>query len=104
MSTVRLQEGLSYEDAMKVLGFEPGAIVSPHLPAFRRVETKLGELIETTEDEQVKAIFREELGRLNEALRVVEVEKAREPSLKARGMGVRLALSLLMCHVQCRSL
>jgi tetratricopeptide (TPR) repeat protein len=96
VSTVRLQEELSYEDAMKVLGFEPGAIVSPHLPVFRRVETKLGELIETTEDEQVKAIFREELGRLNEALRVVEAEKAREPSLKARGMGVRLALSLFL--------
>ncbi len=93
---MRPEEELSYEDAMRVLGFEPGALVSPHLPAFRQVETRLGELIDTTKDEKLKTNFREELGRLNEALRVVEAERDREPPLRTRGMGVRLLVSLFL--------
>ena len=96
MSTVRLQEELSYGDAMKVLGYEPGAIVSPHLPAFRQVEGKLCALIKTTKDEQLKTNFREELGRLSEAMLVVEVGRDREPPIASKGMGTRFVLSLFL--------
>ena len=90
------EEDLNYEDAMKVLGYEPGAIVSPHLPVFRRVADKLEELVRTTRDERLQDNFREELNRLNDALRVVEAERDREPSLRVRGMGLRFVLSLLV--------
>ncbi|MBT45266.1 MAG: hypothetical protein CL922_07615, partial [Deltaproteobacteria bacterium] len=96
MNTAHLQEELSYEDAMKVLGYEPGAIVSPHLPAFGKVAEKLGELVRATKDEKLQTSFREELYRLNDALRVVEAERYREPPLRAKGMGLRLVLSLLL--------
>ncbi len=96
MNTAHLQEELSYEDAMKVLGYEPGAIVSPHLPAFGKVAEKLGELVRATRDEKLQTSFREELYRLNDALRVVEAERYREPPLRAKGMGLRLVLSLLL--------
>lgn len=88
---------LSYEEAVRVLGFEPGAIVSPHLPAFRQVEEKLGELIEKTGDEKQKGKYSEELTRLHEALRVVENEgKGKEPSMRSTGMALKLVASLLL--------
>ncbi|MAT47470.1 MAG: hypothetical protein CMO35_08575 [Verrucomicrobiaceae bacterium] len=90
------EEDLSYEEAMKVLGYEPGAIVSPHLPVFKRVADKLEKLVRTTRDERLQDNFREELNRLNDALRVVEAGRDREPSLRVRGMGLRFALSLLV--------
>lgn len=81
---------------MKVLGYEPGDIVSPHMPAFKQVEERLCELIKTTKDEELRTNFREELARLNEALRVVKSERDREPPTVARGMGTRLVLSLFV--------
>jgi len=96
VNTEHIQEELSYEDAMKVLGYDPGAIVSPHLPAFAKVAEKLGQLVRTTRDEKLQTSFREELYRLNDALRVVEAERYREPPLRAKGMGLRLVLSLLL--------
>ena len=45
MSTVRLQKEMSYREAVQVLGFKEGDWISPHLPAFRRAEEKLRELI-----------------------------------------------------------
>jgi len=94
VSTVRLQEELSYEDAVRTLGFEPGAAVSAHLPAFRQVEARLCELIDATPDEDRKARFREELARLNEALRVVEESRDREGPGRRRGGTARFLLSL----------
>ena len=96
MKTAQIQEEMSYEDAMKVLGYEPGAIVSPHLPAFGKVAEKLEELVRTTKDEKLQGSFRDELDRLNDALAVVVEQKSREPSLRARGMMLRLILSLLL--------
>ncbi len=96
MNTAYLQEELSYEDAMKVLGYEPGAIVSPHLAAFGKVAEKLEELVRVTKDEKLQTSFREELYRLNDALQVVEAERHREPPLRAKGMVLRLILSLLL--------
>ncbi|MCH2062742.1 MAG: right-handed parallel beta-helix repeat-containing protein [Roseibacillus sp.] len=96
MSTADLQEELSYEDAMKILGYEPGVIISPHLPAFRKVAEKIAELVRVTKDEKLQGNYREELSRLNDALQVVEAEKYREPPTRARGMGVRLVLSLFL--------
>ena len=89
------QDQLSYEDAMRVLGYEPGAIVSPHLPLFRKVASKLEALVSTTKDEYLRENFRDELNRLNEALRVVGAERDREPPLRGSGMRLRLALALL---------
>lgn len=89
------QDRLSYEDAMRVLGYEPGAIVSPHLPLFRKVASKLEALVSTTKDEYLRENFRDELNRLNEALRVVGAERDREPPLRGSGMRLRLALALL---------
>lgn len=92
-----VHQELNYEEAVRVLGFEPGAIVSPHLPAFRQVEEKLGELIEKTGDEKQKGKYQEELTRLNEALRVVEEEAAgKEPSLRSTSMALKLVASLLL--------
>lgn len=96
MKTAQIQEEMSYEDAMKVLGYEPGAIVSPHLPAFGKVAEKLEELVRITKDEKLQGSFRDELDRLNDALAVVVEQKSREPSLRARGMMLRLILSLLL--------
>ncbi|MDG2487309.1 MAG: right-handed parallel beta-helix repeat-containing protein [Roseibacillus sp.] len=95
MSSVSDQDQLSYEDAMRVLGYEPGAIVSPHLPLFRKVASKLEALVSTTKDEYLRENFRDELNRLNEALRVVGAERDREPPLRGSGMRLRLALALL---------
>jgi len=89
------QDQLSYEDAMRVLGYEPGAIVSPHLPLFRKVASKLEALVSATKDEYLRENFRDELNRLNEALRVVGAERDREPPLRGSGMRLRLALALL---------
>jgi len=80
---------------MRVLGYEPGAIVSPHLPLFRKVASKLEALVSTTKDEYLRENFRDELNRLNEALRVVGAERDREPPLRGSGMRLRLALALL---------
>ncbi len=76
---------------MKVLGFEPGAMVSPHLPVLRKVEDRICKLIETTEDEALKARYCEELAVLNEALRVIEAEKDREPPARPGAGGWGLA-------------
>ena len=99
MSSDSGQEQLSYEDAMRVLGYEPGAIVSPHLPIFRKVASKLEALVKTTKDEHLRESFRDELNRLNEALRVVGAERAREPSLRGQGMRLRLVLALLVVAI-----
>ena len=93
------QDQLSYEDAMRVLGYEPGAIVSPHLPLFRKVASKLEDLVSTTKDEHLRENFRDELNRLNEALRVVGAERDRERPLRGSGMRLRLALALLAVAV-----
>ncbi|HCQ37675.1 MAG TPA: hypothetical protein DIV39_00845 [Verrucomicrobiales bacterium] len=99
MSSVSDQDQLSYEDAMRVLGYEPGAIVSPHLPLFRKVASKLEDLVSTTKDEHLRENFRDELNRLNEALRVVGAERDRERPLRGSGMRLRLALALLAVAV-----
>lgn len=70
MSTVRLQREMSYEEAATVLGFKKGDVIAPRLPAFRRAEEKLAELISSTSNEEQQAHYREELARLNEAVRV----------------------------------
>ncbi len=84
---------------MRVLGYEPGAIVSPHLPLFRKVASKLEDLVSTTKDEHLRENFRDELNRLNEALRVVGAERDRERPLRGSGMRLRLALALLAVAV-----
>lgn len=95
MSRESVQNELSYEDAMRVLGYKPGALVSPHLPHFNKVAAKLEALVSSTRDERLRESFRDELNRLEGALRVVGGERYREPPLRARGMRLRLALSLL---------
>ena len=52
MSTVRLQREMSYDEAAKVLGFKRGDVIAPLLPAFRRAEEKLAELIASTDNEE----------------------------------------------------
>ncbi len=99
MSSDSGQEQLSYEDAMRVLGYESGAIVSPHLPLFRKVAGKLEALVNSTKDDHLRKNFSDELNRLNEALRVVEAERDREPSLRGQGMWLRLGLALLVAGI-----
>jgi len=93
------QEQLSYEDAMRVLGYEADAIVSPHLPLFKKVAGKLEALVNSTKDDHLRKNFSDELHRLKEALRVVESERDREPSLRGEGMGLRLGLALLIAGI-----
>tara|TARA_B100000927_G_scaffold58861_1_gene45709 strand:- start:6788 stop:8734 length:1947 start_codon:yes stop_codon:yes gene_type:complete len=93
------QEQLSYEDAMRVLGYEADAIVSPHLPLFKKVAGKLEALVNSTKDDHLRKNFSDELYRLKEALRVVEAERDREPSLRGEGMGLRLGLALLIAGI-----
>ncbi len=93
---VHLQEEVSYEEALEVLGYASGAIVSPHLPAFRKVEAKLAELVRVTRDENVRIRARQELERLEGALRVVEAGSYREPAARVRGAGRRFLFSVLL--------
>ena len=93
---VHAQEGLSYDEALEVLGYKPGAIVSPHFAVFREVERKLGELALGARDAERRARACRELERLSAALRVVEAESYREPSLRARGAWPRFVLSLIL--------
>ena len=99
MSSDSGQEQLSYEDAMRVLGYEADAIVSPHLPLFKKVAGKLEALVNSTKDDHLRKNFSDELHRLKEALRVVESERDREPSLRGEGMGLRLGLALLIAGI-----
>ena len=99
MSSDSGQEQLSYEDAMRVLGYEADAIVSPHLPLFKKVAGKLEALVNSTKDDHLRKNFSDELYRLKEALRVVESERDREPSLRGEGMGLRLGLALLIAGI-----
>lgn len=99
MSSDSGQEQLSYEDAMRVLGYEADAIVSPHLPLFKKVAGKLEALVNSTKDDHLRKNFSDELYRLKEALRVVEAERDREPSLRGEGMGLRLGLALLIAGI-----
>jgi nitrous oxidase accessory protein NosD len=96
MSTVRLQKEMSYREAVQVLGFKEGDWISPHLPSFRRAEEKLRELIAGAENEELQASYREELARLNEAVRVVDAEKSRERAPSRRRATSMLVLSLLV--------
>lgn len=74
MSTVKLQKELTYEEAVRVLGFKSGDVIVPHLPALRGAEQRMAALIEKTRDEQYKARLREDLAKLTAALRAVEAE------------------------------
>ena len=95
MSTVRLQEEMNYPEAARVLGFREGDWISPHLPAFRLAEQKLRELIDGAEDGELEARYREELARLNEAMRVVEAEKSRERTPSRRRASILFVISVL---------
>lgn len=96
MSTVRLQREMSYEEAAKVLGFKKGDVIAPLLPAFRRAEEKLAELIASTGNEDLQSTYREELARLNEAVRVVDDASRSGKAKKRSSAPVLLALSLLV--------
>ena len=75
VSRESVQNELSYEDAMRVLGYKPGALVSPHLPHFNKVAAKLEALVSSPRDERLRESFRDELNRLAGALRVVGGER-----------------------------
>ena len=96
MSTVRLQREMSYDEAAKVLGFKRGDVIAPLLPAFRRAEEKLAELISSTDNEDLQTTYREELARLNEAVRVVDDASRSGKARKRSSAPILLALSLLM--------
>ncbi len=53
----------------------------------------------STKDDHLRKNFSDELHRLKEALRVVESERDREPSLRGEGMGLRLGLALLIAGI-----
>ena len=91
-----VQEELSYGEALKVLGYRTGAIVSPHLASFREVEEKLRDFVHRSRDEERRHRARRELERLSAALRVLEAESYREPPTRARGAWLRLLLSVLL--------
>ncbi|NNM29316.1 MAG: hypothetical protein HKO57_07340 [Akkermansiaceae bacterium] len=63
----------AYEEAVRVLGFESGEAVEPHLPDLHRVEEKLEAMIEEAPDEEARESLRGELGRLSEALQTLEM-------------------------------
>ena len=87
---------MTYSEAVEVLGFREGDVISPHLPAFRKAEGKLVELIENAGNEGLRSAYLQELAVLNGALRVVEVEQSRQPVRRRTGSLVMLVLSLLV--------
>lgn len=96
MSTVRLQKEMSYEEAAEVLGFQKEDVIAPLLPAFRRAEEKLADLITRTENEELQATYREELARLNEAVRVVEEASRTGRARKRSSAPALLVVSLVV--------
>lgn len=87
---------MTYAEAVRVLGFRKGDVVSPHLPAFRQAERKLAELIEQAGTEELRTSYRQELARLNEALRVVETERSQHPGTRRTWARVLFVLSLVV--------
>lgn len=96
---------MTYDEAVRALGFQAGDSFENHLPVLREAESKLAELAESGEDEARRADYAHQLEMLRKAMAVVELgpetdlDAPKEVKKVEKSGGGRFVASLLLVGV-----